>query len=291
VNVRFFDFSRYHGKYPDSGSTVIRVNQLIKYWPEAGKYLFGENPDVLIFQKVYTSPDYKFHAHFKGIKILDICDPDWLGGGTQIKETIDAVDAVVCSSNNLRDFIRQMTDKPVITIKDRFDLSELPPLKQHTKDATTVVWFGYRHNAETLKPAMKTLSEMNLNLIVIAEDDPLAWQWLPRLSAEKFRTENYKYIKHTDNIYSDLQKADFCLLPVGGRPIDRFKSNNKTTKAILSGLPVAKDADALKLFISAEERNKYLGQHYEATRAEYDVKKSVEEYKALIEQIKANKKA
>ena len=291
MKVRFFDFSRYHGKYPDAGSTVIRVNQLIKYWPEAGKYLYGENPDVLIFQKVYTSPDYKFPAHFQGIKILDICDPDWLGGGAQIKETVDAVDAVACSSDNLRDFVRQMTDKPVITIKDRFDLSEVPNPKQHTKDATTVVWFGYRHNAETLKPAMRTLFDMNLKLIVIAEDDPLAWQWLPRLDGEKYRAENYKFIKHTDNIYKDLQRADLCLLPIGSRPIDRFKSDNKTTKAILAGLPVARDADHLRRFISADERNKYVGRTYEKTCKEYDVKRSIEEYKALIEQIKATKKA
>src|SRR3990167_8476190 len=101
MNVAFFDFSKYHGKFPDAGSTNIRVNQVIKYWPEAHKYLHGEHADVIIFQKVYCTPDFKFPAHYPEIKILDICDPDYLDGVNSIKESVDAADAVTCSSEQL----------------------------------------------------------------------------------------------------------------------------------------------------------------------------------------------
>jgi hypothetical protein len=284
MKVRFFTFSQFHNKIPPVGSTHIRVLQLFKYWPEAKLYKFGENPDVLVFQKVYAAQDYQFPIHFEGIKILDICDPDWLNGMTGLKETIDAMDAVTVSSEGLLKFIKQLTDKPVVLIPDRFDLSPIPKPKQHIGKAEMVVWFGYRHNAETLRPAMNLLNELGLNLLVIADDDPMAWQWIPGQPGDEYHRQHYKFLKYREeNIYHDLQRADFAIFPAGGRPIDKFKSNNKTVKAILAGLPVAHDADQLRSFVVAGVRQDYIDAHYIQTLEEYDVKKSVQDYKDLIE--------
>lgn len=277
----------YHNKQPPSGSTHLRVRQLLKYWDEAKLYTYGEKPDVMIFQKVYATQDYRFPLNFPGIKILDMCDPDWLGGQTGIKETIDYMDAVTCSSNGLALFLRQLTDKPVIIIPDRFDVTALPAPKVHEKRAETVVWFGYRHNADTLKPALPLINELGLNLLVIAEDDPLAWQWLPNIIGDNFRKEKYQFVKYIeDNIYYDLQRADFAILPHGQRPIDPFKSNNKSIKAILAGLPVAHVGDDVRTFMDAEARRDRVLDTYEKTKVEYDVRKSVEQFKYLIALIK-----
>ena len=70
--VRFFPFTKFHGK-KSAGSTNIRVNQVIKYWPEADNYKYGEKADVMIYQKVYWLPDWRYQEHFDGIQILDIC--------------------------------------------------------------------------------------------------------------------------------------------------------------------------------------------------------------------------
>lgn len=286
MNIRFFDFSRYHGKNPPSGSTNIRVHQLIKYWPEADIYLYGEHPDVLIFQKVYCTPDYKFPANYPAIKILDICDPDWLDGTTSIRETVDSMDAVVCSSEGLQKFAKQLTDKPVVVIKDRFDLEPIPAPKIPSGDAETIVWFGYRHNADCLKYAMRTIDELGLNLMVISNDDPFAWQWLPRESAMAFK-ERYTFVKYKeDTVYTYLQKTDICLLPSAERPIDKFKSDNKTAKAILAGVPVAHNGDQLRQLLTEEGRKTFLEDNYQKYREEYDVRKSVEDYKKLIELIR-----
>lgn len=286
MKVRFFDFSTYHGKFPPAGSTQIRVHQLIKYWPEASIYKYGEHPEVLIFQKVYCSPDYKFPLHYPGIKILDICDPDWMNGLTSVRETVEAVDAVVCSSDNLTSFMKQMTDKPVLTVPDRFDLDVVPKPISHRGDAKTVVWFGYRHNAETLRSAMPVIHELGLSLIIISDDDPMAWQWLNRQIGDEYRENKYRYIRYDeDRIYYDLQRADIAVLPDGIRPIDPFKSNNRTVKATLAGLPVAKDADQLRYYIKEENRKKFVDDNYDKTRDEYDVVKSIEQYKSLIKQI------
>jgi hypothetical protein len=292
MKTRFITFESYHGKQ-NIGSTNIRVHQLIRYWKEAGIYRFGENADVLIFQKVYITPDYRFPEHFKGIKILDICDADWMTGMTCVRETIEYMDAVTCPTETLRDFLQQMTDKPVYVVPDRYDIDTFPKPKSHIEDAKSVVWYGYRHNADLLRPAMNLIEELGLKLIVIADDDPMAWQWISeRSKAESFRSSQYQYIKHSDDavtVHNDLQRADFVILPKGDRPVDKFKSNNKTTRAILCGLPVAYSADDMRRFMQADERKRFIDDEYDSTKKEYDVRKSVSQYNAIIKIVTESK--
>lgn len=280
--VRFFCYSQFHGKSEPVGSDAIRVYQTLKYWPEAGIYRYGENPDTLIFTKIFSSPDYKFPKHFKGIKILDICDPTWLEG-YNIAETCQAVDVVTCPTKSLADFLKQFHDNVVI-VPDRFDVEILPKPKEHKQKAKTVVWFGYSHNAELLKPAMGLIEELKLNLIVISNDDPIVNRWSPRK-----KEDWYTFIKHKADIYADLQKADFALLPEGFRPEDRFKSNNKTIKANLAGLPVARTSDEVKHYMDAKNRQSWVDQDYGNIKEQYDIRKSVEQYKDIINGIKSSR--
>lgn len=276
--VRFFTFSAFHGKNPPAGSTNIRVNQLIKYWPESELYMYGEKPDVLIFQKVYISEDYKFPKHFPGIKILDICDPDWLDG-YNVVETCQAMDAVVCPTQKLADYLKQFSKK-VVVIADRFDLEVIPAPRKHLDKAKTVVWFGYSHNADTLRPAIPLIEELGLDLLIVSDDDPIANRWSTRAS------EYYTFKKYNDDtIYQDLQTADFAVLPDGLRPQDVFKSNNKTIKANLAGLPVAKTPEEVNLYMDAKQRQKWIVENYGTIRDEYDVRQSVKAYQQLIQQI------
>ena len=275
----YFSYSQFHGKNPPVGSTHIRMIQMEKYWPELKAYQYGEKPDVLIFQKVYTSEDYKFPGHYPGKTILDICDPDWMEG-VNIVESCHAVDAVVCPTEALAAFLRQFT-KNVRVIPDRFDLEPIPEPKKHTQKAKTIVWFGYSHNAEALRPAIALIEELKLNLVIISNDDPIANRWGVRDA-----NEYYKYIKYDeDTIYEELQKADFAILPDGLRPHDKYKSNNKTIKANLAGLPVAKTPEEVNLYMSGEERQKWVDSNLEAIRDEYDIRRSVEEYKELINEV------
>lgn len=279
-SVRFFDFSKFHGKLPQ-GSTNIRVNQVIKYWDDAELYKYGEKADVLIFQKVYMLADFQFPRTYPGIKILDICDPDWLSSWIHIVETCNAMDAVTCPTENLATFLRQFHDN-VVVIPDRFDIEVIPEPKQHSGKAKTVVWFGYAHNAVLMKPAMKTLDDMNLNLIVISNDDPFLHQW-----SKRDYHDFYTFVKYNeDTIYDELKKADYALLPEGFRPEDHFKSNNKTIKANLVGLPVARSMEDMELYQDPKNRQKWFDSSYAKIRDEYDVRKSVEQYKDIISRIR-----
>lgn len=276
--IRFFTYSQFNNKRPPVGSTVIRVYQLLKYWPEADLYKYGEFPDALIFQKVYITADYKFPAHFENIKILDICDPDWLEG-VAIKETIDAMDAITVPTEKLKEFLSQLTSKPIVVIPDRFDIDKIPKKpKSHTKEASTVIWFGYQHNASLLRPALPIIRELGLNLKIISNDDPFLHQYPDSIPIEK-----YEFIKYDeDTIYQQLQKADFAIFPQGGRAKDPYKSNNRTVKTILAGLPVATTKDEVLNLMKPENRITYMREHYDTMKEEYDVRKSVEQYKELI---------
>lgn len=277
--VRFLTFEQYHGK-KGVGSTRLRVHNLIKYWPEADLYKYGENPDVLVFQKVYCAADYKFPKNFPNIKILDICDPDWLDM-QGVKETVDAVDGVTCPTEALAEFLRQLTDKPIKVIPDRHEIPNIKSRRIHTGKVRKAVWFGYKQNAELLQWAVPSLEKRGVHLTVISNDDPQAQRW--GQDYEKL----YTFKKYSqDTILHDLAINDVCILPQGNRPQDRFKSNNKTTLAWLSGTPVVTTAEELDALMDSSNRNMEAEARQEQARDEYNVQLSVKDMKEFINELK-----
>lgn len=287
-NVRFFLFEKYHNKR-NIGSSRIRAHNLIKYWPGAALYKYGENPDAMIYQKVYTTLDYKFQQSFGNIQILDICDPDFKDTpDVFIKETMDAMDAVVVPTESFREFLQQMTDTPVRVIKDRFDLEEFPKRKIHQGDAKTCVWFGYAHNAMTLKGAILSLEKRGINIVCVSNEDPMPFRWASKPDEYE---KKCKWIKYTHpSAYEAIQLGDIAILPKPCRPFDRFKSENKAVIAQLLGIPVAENADELDALLEADARNKAIDSVYDKLKEQYDCKLSVKEYKELIKEIEDGRK-
>lgn len=288
MKVRFFSFEKFHSK-AETGSGNIRIRNLLKYWPEADLYKYGEKPDVLIFQKVYVTDSkqglFQFPKTYDGgLKILDLCDPDWFIHNHWLVDTINNVDAITASSQGIVDFVKQVTDKPVELIKDRFNLEDFPPKKTHKGKAKDVVWFGYAHNSSLLRGVVFHCLKRKIRLTVISDVNPEVWT----VTGDESFKPYYNFIKYDENAYTKIQGNDICVLPKGNRPEDRFKSDNKTTIARLLGLPVAMTPEDLDRFISPEERNKEVDKWYNKTRDEYDVKNSIKEYKALISKLSDN---
>jgi len=278
--VSFFTYEKYHNKR-QIGSTTIRVHNLIKHWPDAKLYEYAEKPDVIVFQKVYMTADFDFPKVFDGIKILDICDPDWLEG-QKVKETIDVVDGVTCPTQAMAEFIRQLTDKPVKVIKDRFDLDNMPKFpKTHTGKIESVAWFGYSQNADLLKTAVPYLARNNIKLTIYSNYDPNAYRW-----AKGHGELDYTYKKYQqENIFRMLKTHDAVILPKGYRPQDRFKSENKTIVSHLLGVPAVTTVEALERLHDTYKRNVYAKQIFEDARTNYDCVESVKEYKEFIDEL------
>jgi hypothetical protein len=248
------------------GSSRIRGRWVRKYCPEIEAFKNGTHYDVVIYQKAY----YKEHMQqFKGVKIFDICDPDWMDG-RPITEVADMVDAFTVPTQAMKDFITQVTDKPVVIIPDRIDPDEHTPIKEtHEGKARTVVWFGYSSNQVVLNQCLIGLRAMGLNLAVISE--------------RPYREADVNLPYNFGTICEDLTKHDIILLP--DYKTDRrhkFKSPNKTLTGWALKMPVASTPEDLERFMSADERNKEAEMRYNEVMTEHHVRNSGPQYLELI---------
>ncbi len=274
-------FEQFHGK-KDIGSSRIRGHWIVKHWKSAGQdigdceiFRYGQHYDVVIYQKAY----FVEHAKsFKGIKILDICDPDWLIWTGKLVEMAQEVDAISCSSMALTKAVSKFTDKPVYFVPDRVDLEGMPAPKKHFGPTKTVVWYGYSHNFPILDSCIKALCAKGLELIVVSDN-----VYAPP-SGFKIPLQNLPFsgAHHLD----DIQKGDIVLNPRFTKGKWKYKSENKTAIAWALGMPVAHTEEELTSLMTQEQRQSASEVAYEKAKNEYDIKLSVIDYKDIILDIK-----
>ena len=279
MRVGMVTFEQYHRK-ANIGSTRIRCDWPIKYWEDAERYHIGRNYDVIIYQKAYWVEHAKL---FKGIKILDLCDADWLSWGYAIVEMIENVDAVTCSTKAIAEFIVNVTDKPVWVIPDRIDLDVDIPKKEHQGELKKAVWYGYSHNQEQIAPAIQALIKRDIELFVISEKPYI----LPSYG-KKLEITNLPWSK--EHWMNDILKGDVVLCPNNKKGRFQYKSENKTIQAWALGMPVAHIDKDLDKFASENARKDEASLRLKEVDKKYNVKDSVKEYQELIDEIIKSKK-
>ena len=274
MNIGILLFEKWHGK-KFLGSSRIRGHWLVKHWDELELFEQGKKYDAVIFQKTYW---LKYVESYDGIKILDVCDPDWLDGQAEMRNIINHCDAVTTSTEALRDTIKGFAgDKPVVYIPDRQDLEFHNKQKVHKGRAKKIIWFGYSHNASVLDIALGFLKSKDLQLTILSEARP------PYPNAD--RNIKYDWGNPEFDFNGILLQHDIVLLPEDTRPRGKYKSKNKTYTAWALGLPVASTPEDVERFMEAEERRKEAKLRLKEIREKYDVKQSVEDFKQLIKQI------
>lgn len=275
MKIGMLTFEQYDNRRPGSvGSSRIRGEWMMKYCPAIEKYENGRHFDVMIYQKAY----YKEHmALFSGIKIFDLCDPDWFEF-RPVRETLELVDAVTVPTQALADYLKSMKPELVVkVIPDRID-PEAHPVKKniHIGPLRSVVWFGYSENAGALDLVLEPLKERGITLVVISDR--------PYLEADV----NIKYEQTT--VLEELIKHDAVILPTfEGNYRTLFKSDNKVLTSWAIGMPVIKEFDDLELYESPERRKFESDTRYNQVRLEYHVNKSGPEYLELIRELQANR--
>ena len=280
--IGFLLFENIHNK-KDIASSRIRGRWLIKYWPEAEEYVYGKKYDVVIYQKAYLTD----HArNFDGIKILDLCDPDWVDV-SNFREMIDLVDAITVCTPAFKEFLQQITNKPIVVIPDRMDIEHYKEKKIHRNIAREVVWHGYAHNSYVLKQVVNTLNKYNLGISIISNEPVTLGSFGISLDGKKVQERYTKWDLETFN--SEFIKSDICILPPVWKPNDRFKSNNKILTSWALGVPVAQNSEELERFLDPVERQKEADLRWQEIKEKWDVKQSVKEMKVLIEQLQAKK--
>lgn len=279
--VGFLVFDR--DRSQQSGSARIRAANLIKYAPNYEMFQTGIKYDVVIFQKYYW---HDYAKLYKGLKILDICDPDWLQGSPNMElvRLLEHMDGVVANTEATADYMRKLTSKPIVVIPDRHDMALMRERKIHKGRAKRVLWFGYSHNAHVLKLYIPKLMELGLHLTIISEKF---------VSPSGHTHSEFKQFEHwvkwpgsIEAVNKEMLKCDFALLPASRKPQDQYKSNNKTTHAWSIGLPVAHWGDDIDRLMEEQARKAEAELHYNLTHIDYDCKNSVNELDRFIEQLK-----
>lgn len=275
MKVGFLPFDR--DRSDNTGSTRIRVTNLVNNCPDFEVFKVGQKYDAVVFQKYYW---HDYAAIYPGIKILDVCDPDWLTGVVEFKRMLTLVDGVVCNTEATAEQIRKYTDRPVVVIEDRHDMKYVKGKKQHKGRAKSCVWFGYSHNASVLKPYVPKLLEHGLRLTIISEK----FVTISGGQNQEFKGHEdfVKWPSSLELVNNELLRHDFALLPTRRKPQEQYKSNNKDTHALALGLPVAHWGDEIDALIEEKARIDDQNANYERIRVEYDCKKSVEQYLDFI---------
>jgi len=261
------------------GSSRIRARWLIDHWPDAEEYMVGRKYNAMIFQKCYWE---EMLVNFPGIKIFDICDPDWLEPRPVI-ESIEHCHLAVTSTEPLAVYLRKFTTKPVIHIPDRINLDEHKEIKKDHKDTPlSAVWFGYGQNQHYLIKTLDFLIDRGIALTVISNK---AFD-LPK-GFEKLKLTNINYFYET--LHEELIKHDFALLPSTDKHDlkGQFKSNNKLTTCWALGLPVVQEPDDLERLWPKQARIDESAQKIQLVKDRFDVKISVKQYQVILENLQA----
>ena len=278
--VSFEDFQR----RTNVGSSRIRVQWLLNYWPEAELFRTGRKYEVVIFQKAYW---LQYAEAFEGIKILDVCEPHFLNWRSNVKRMIDCCDAVTASSEALVDVLEKYTSRPVRCIPDRLDPHAFGGMwKNHTGRgrAKCVAWYGYSHNFAALDSIIDVLPELGIEELVVIADEQKPY-YVPVALAGKLCVRNLAW--GPDSVSRDLLKADIVINPTMHNGRWKYKSNNKTLTAWAIGLPVAHTRDELAALMPEEARVRDMAQRRYRLFDEYHVRRSVDQYRRLIDDVKS----
>lgn len=270
MKIAMLTMEKYDNRRPNSvGSSRIRGRWVMKYCDQIQEFKNGGQYDAVIYQKAYWKEHMKA---FKGIKIFDLCDPDWLEG-RPVTEIAEYVDAFTVTTEKMKDYLSQLIDKPIIVIPDRIDPEEHFPIKEnHIGKARSVVWFGYQSNQVVLDQCMVFLENNLLQLVVISERG-----YAPA-------SVNIKYDYGTIN--DEIIKHDMVLLPTFDHDLrHQFKSNNKTLSSWALKMPVATGPEDILKFMKAEDRQKEADEKYKYVMEQCHVRQSGPEYVTLIEDL------
>lgn len=283
MNIGVFTFSKKHGRPIERcGSSIWRGKWIVDNWDDAEYYLEGKKYDAVIFQKVWWRDLYE---SLDCIKILDLCDPEWLMGNWPIVEISYLVDAIVVSSEGLYNALKPIINPEceLVWIDDRVDFEQFGKGMKKTQvgKPSKIGWFGYYGNGEkTLQQVIYSLKEHDLKLKVISDNE---------IMYPDFEEYIENVLFDWDTLVFEMLDCDIMLNPPIMSPLARYKSQNKTYLAWALGLPVATNGEELRKLLDMETLQQESERVYKLVRKKYDVKTSINEYKELIEKLWAKR--
>ena len=130
------------------------------------------------------------------------------------------------------------------------DMDFFIPKVEHRVRAKKAVWFGYSSNFKYLNKALDVITQHNLELTVISNEDFI----VPQIYYGRLNVVNVRYNFATVN--EEIKKADMAILPQPDDYKGSFKTDNKTTDCWALGVPVATTPEDVERFMDEKERTK-----------------------------------
>jgi hypothetical protein len=277
--VGILTFEQWHSTV-DIGSSRIRGSWIAENWAEAELFVIGRKYSVVIFQKAYW---LDFAMQFGGIKILDVCDPDFLDWNSPCIAMANRCDAVTASTQALATMISRYTKTPCYCIPDRlhpFLLDAAKTVQPSFGTARTVGWFGYSSNYPSLDWAIPDLMQHGIDKLVVISRPETPYE-LPAHALGKielvFVAWNY------DALLEQLSAVDIVINYKRDYGKWQYKSNNKSVLSWALGIPVAHSPGELEALLPRQAREAEAARRLKQVRAEYNVSQTVEDLRRIID--------
>lgn len=246
--------------------------------------------DTVVFQKRQGELDIerarRYQAEGRTV-VYDLCDPVWWFMPRETQTMLSIADAVVTSNDGLADAVRAFPGvRRVVTIPDRMLASYHPTVAEHgDRERVRLVWYGSDGNrAITLAGIMGPLNYIAhatpVTLVVI---DGSPHVKLSMADADALRIEHVPW--RLETFHAQLTACDIALVPPYPGPWGAMKSNNKAVTAWWAGLPAVTGYDMQELITyitEPDERAATARQMREIAERDYDIRRSVDEWRALV---------
>lgn len=281
-----------------SPSVRWRAQWPAKYWDEADAYDGRQrllDYDIFIFQKFYLVDQARVWARSLRAQgkmlVFDLCDPDFLEGEhrRRMLEILPLFDFAVATTEPIRGWLTHWL--PAYVIPDRIDLEAHPEKKRWDREPerASLVWYGFAHNAISIKSLWLMIRDLGLPLTVIS-DEPVLGTWLHELLGQhdKFSWRRWG----PDTVHRQIVEHDIALNPQPAEVDERFryKSHNKDLTAWALAMPVAKTPEDLERLLDFGERKAEAERRLVEVRERWDVHLSVEEWKGLLDENLADRR-
>jgi hypothetical protein len=164
--------------------------------------------------------------------------------GDFYRKSINYADAIVCSSEQLKNSIVKYFKGPILVIEEPIDVSIIPP-KEKNNTIKNILWFGHASNLSYLFDCLLNTfnSDIHARLIIMTNAYPFPEEYSNLLSADVL--ENIEINVAPWSINDLIQAAnisDFCILPTGYKDSKKAgASSNRLITALALGMPVLSD--------------------------------------------------
>ena len=264
----------YDGLSRSSGSVRIRAEWVCRYWDGADVYdgrqrLAGH--DLYVFQKAYlgelTQRWIRTIARWRDEGrcrlAFDLCDPDFLEPEHERRmlDVLPLFDFAVATTQPIADWLSQWL--PAYVIPDRVDLDGVREIGLSIPTRSFIprlVWAGYERNVGALAEMRPVIEEMGLPLEIMALRRPVPF----------------------GEFWGRVIEYDVLLNPLPDAAPFSYKSDNKTLIAWALGMPVARTVEDIARLCDPRTRRREVEARALEVGALWDVRKSVEEWKAVL---------